>query len=93
MDLPYKKICTCKPLFLPSNSTFNILRQADQLRNLQYSEFPYCCADLSKESGRKGCNVYKLNQLLLPVAETEEWRITETEELWIADTLGVAMTI
>ena len=32
--------------------------------NLQRSKFPYCCADLTKESGRKGSNVYEVNQWL-----------------------------
>ena len=48
------------PLFLPGNSTPTILHS---FRNLQCSKFPYGCADLAEDSGRKGSNVYEINQL------------------------------
>ena len=49
------------PLFLRGNST-----QTTQhfFRILQSIKFPYCCADVAKESGWKGNNVYDVNQWL-----------------------------
>ena len=49
------------PLFLRGNITPTI---PHYFRNLQRSEFPYGSADDSNDSGRKGSNVYKLNQWL-----------------------------
>ena len=49
------------PLFLRGNSTPTI---PHCFRNLQRSKFPYCCADVAKESGWKGNNVYDVNQWL-----------------------------
>ena len=43
------------PLFLCGNSTLTI---PQCFRNLQRSIFPYCCADVAKETGRKGSNFY-----------------------------------
>jgi hypothetical protein len=77
------------PLFLHGNSTPTI---PHQLRHLQRSKFPYGCADASGESGRKGSNVYELNQWMwefgrgkprlggLSVTETEERRIAVRKE-------------
>jgi hypothetical protein len=72
------------PLFLHGNSTPTI---PHQLRKHQRSKFPYGCADASDKSGRKGSNVYEVNQWLwqfgrgkprlggLSVVDTEERRI------------------
>ena len=49
------------PLFLHDNSTPTILHQ---LRKHQHSKFPYGSADTSDKSGRKGSNVYEVNQWL-----------------------------
>ena len=77
------------PLFLHGNSTPTI---PHQLRHLQRSKFPHGCADASDESGRKGSNVYELNQWTwefgrgkprlggLSVADTEERRIAVRKE-------------
>ena len=46
------------PLFLSRNSTLTIQHS---FHNLQRSKFPYGCADVAKETGRKGSNVYEVN--------------------------------
>ena len=77
------------PLFLHSNSTPTI---PHELRHLQRSKFPHGCADAADESGRKGSNVYEVNQWMwefgrgkprlggLSVTETEERRIAVRTE-------------
>ena len=77
------------PLFLHGNSTPTI---PHELRHLQRSKFPHCCADAADESGRKGSNVYEVNQWMwefgrgkprlggLSVTETEERRIAVRTE-------------
>ena len=77
------------PLFLHGNSTPTI---PHELRHLQRSKFPHGCADASGESGRKGSNVYEVNQWMwefgrgkprlggLSVTETEERRISVRKE-------------
>ena len=77
------------PLFLHSNSTPTI---PHELRHLQRSKFPHGCADAADESGRKGSNVYDVNQWMwefgrgkprlggLSVTETEERRIAVRTE-------------
>jgi hypothetical protein len=47
------------PLFLHGNSTPTI---PHELRHLQHSKSPHCCTDAADESGRKGSNVYEVNQ-------------------------------
>ena len=49
------------PLFLSGNSTQTILLC---FHNLPHSKFPCGCADVAKELGRKGGNVYEVNQRL-----------------------------
>ena len=49
------------PLFLRGNTTPAIQHC---FRRLQRSQLPYRCADVAKESGRKGSNVYEVNQWL-----------------------------
>ena len=49
------------PLFLSGNSTPTI---PHQLRHLQHSKFPHGSADALDESGKKGSNVYEVNQWL-----------------------------
>ena len=51
-------------------------------RHLQYCIYPYDCADFAKESGRKGSNVYDLNQWLFRfgrgkphLAGLSDWRV------------------
>ena len=46
------------PWFLRGNSMSTIMHC---FVNLQRGKFPYCCADVVKESGRKGSNVYEVN--------------------------------
>ena len=77
------------PLFLHGNSTPTI---AHLLCHLQRSKFPHGCADATDESGRKGSNVYEVNQWMwefglgkprlggLSVTETEERRIAVRTE-------------
>jgi hypothetical protein len=77
------------PLFLLGNSAPTI---PHQLRHLQRSKFPHCCADAADESGRKGSNVYELNKWMwdfgwgkprlggLSVTDTEECRIAARKE-------------
>ena len=72
------------PLVLLGNSTPTI---PHQLRQHRGARFPHRLADAADESGRKGSNVYEVNQWLwqfgrgnprlggLSVAETEERRI------------------
>ena len=72
-----------------SNSTPTI---PHELRHLQSSKFPHGCADAADESGRKGSNVYEVNQWMwefglgkprlggLSVTETEERRIAVRTE-------------
>ena len=71
-------------LFLLGNSTPTI---PHQLRQYRGARFPHGLADAANELGRKGSNVYEVNQWLwqfgrgkprlggLSVAETEELRI------------------
>ena len=49
------------PMFLSGNSMQTIQHC---LSNLQRSKFPYSCADVAKESGRKGSSGYEVNQWL-----------------------------
>ena len=77
------------PLFLRGNSTLTI---PHQLRHLQRSRFAHGCADALDGSGKKGSNVYEVNQWLwefargkprlggLSVTETEERRNTVRKE-------------
>ena len=56
------------PLNLLGNSTPTIPAALPEalfhhgFRNLQRSKFPHGCADVAKEPGRKGSNVYEANQ-------------------------------
>ena len=77
------------PLFLLGNSTLTI---PHQLRQHRSPRFPHGLADAADELGRKGSNVYEINQWLwqfgrgkprlggLPVAETEERRIAVAKD-------------
>ena len=52
------------------HSTLTILHC---FRNLQHSKFPHCCADVAKVSGKKGSNVYEVNQSLPMVQIVALW--------------------
>ena len=77
------------PLFLLGNYTPTI---PHQLRLHLGARFPHRLADAADELGRKGSNVYEINQWLwqlgrgkprlggLSVAETEEWRIAVAKD-------------
>jgi len=77
------------PLFLLGNSTPTI---PHELRKHRRSKFPYGEADAADASGKRGSNVYELNQWLwqfgrgkprlggLSVSATEERRIAEMQD-------------
>ena len=77
------------PLFLLGNYTPTI---PHQLRQHRGARFPHGLADAADESGRKGSNVYEINQWLwqlgggkqrlggLSVAETEERHIAVSKD-------------
>ena len=84
-------------MFLSCNSTLTI---PHQLRHLRHSQLPHCCTDTSNESGRKGSNIYELNQWLWefglgkPPSRLGGLSAAETWELQIAGyrmALGVAI--
>ena len=74
------------PLFLRRNSTPTI---PHCFRNLQRSKFPYCCADVAKELGRKESNVYEVNQWLWPFGRGKPRlpRETVSETVWQMDVM------
>ena len=65
------------------------------LGNSAAQQFPYFCAYVAKEYGRKGSNVYEMNQWLWRSGKGKPrlggLSVSETEELRIAALLGVVI--